>query len=76
MPNGDSQVYEWTVGDVRKLDNKLDCISYEIREIKSAISSKSVVIDNTKATWDWKTVSIVIGSVIATILLAVEQIRQ
>ena len=76
MPSGDNQTYEWTVGDVRHLDEKLSSIQSEIHEIRGIIGSKAVIVDNSAVDWNWKTIAIVIGSVIATIMLIVQQVNK
>ena len=74
MTAGDNQIFEWTVGDVRKLDSKLDGIremKSDIKAIKKILNNR-VVVSNSND-WNWKTMAIIIGSVVATIILTVEQ---
>ena len=71
MAAGDNQLYEWTVGDIRKLDSKLDGMKSDIEVIKKNLNGRIVVKNSND--WNWKTAAVVIGSVIATIILTVEQ---
>ena len=74
MSSGDNQTYEWTVGDVRKLDTTLDTIKGDLKSIKDSLKPKTIVVDNSPTgNWDWKKASVVIGTTAATILLVVQE---
>lgn len=54
--SSNNQEYQWTVGDVRTLDNRLTKIDSNIESIKEELAVKNhVVVDNTGKT-DWKAI--------------------
>lgn len=78
--SGDDKEYIWTIGDIRRLDDRLVDIENSQKTIEKELakltSSKPVVVDNANkgSNWTWQTIAIIIGSVMATIILTVEQI--
>lgn len=77
MATGDKQIYQWSVGDVRKLDRTLSKIQDDISSLRNTLPSSkpSVVVDNSR-NWDPKAMALLIGSIIAMVLLAVQEARK
>lgn len=75
MAKGDNQEYTWTVADIRKLDARLSKIESCLQEVKRSLKPHAVVVSPAN-TWSWKAIAVIIGSTIATILLAVQQVTK
>lgn len=84
--NSNDQEYNWTVQDIRNLDNRLVKIENKIennyksfkedvKDIKEIMSKTSFIVDNTKKT-DWKAIGVLIGATIAAILAAIQQVSK
>lgn len=74
VASSDNQEYQWTVGDVRALDNRLSKIDSNIEQIKDELAVKNhVVVDNRTQT-DWKGIAAVITAIVAATILTLSQI--
>jgi hypothetical protein len=78
MNKSNDSDYQWSFGEVRKLDNALSELKDEVKllriEVKNLKNEMKVpmIVDNRDKT-DWKALGIIIGATLAGVIAIVEQ---